>query len=196
MVDVADSKSAAGDSVPVRVRSPAPRRSKDSFAPALFCKFSQTEKARRFKPTCFLFCKMTLNLFSADRRNRRRGFHHRNRRRGFRHRSHRPGCCRNRRHCRCQSRRRGLCCQNRQRSCPSSRVFSAAGAGGDYRRRSCRYKAVSGRHAEVLGRPNGAGAESAGGAVPRRWDGRPPSECPCRASCSGGDSADSASRQA
>ena len=36
LVDVADSKSAAGDSVPVRVRSPAPHRSKVRFAPTFF----------------------------------------------------------------------------------------------------------------------------------------------------------------
>ena len=65
-----------------------------------------------------------------------------------------------------------------------------------YRRYRRRYREVSARPAGVSGRPNGAGAESAGDAVPRRWDGRPPWGCPCRASCSGGDSADSASRQA
>ena len=36
LVDVVDSKSTAGDSVPVRVRSPAPRRSKVRFAPTFF----------------------------------------------------------------------------------------------------------------------------------------------------------------
>ena len=194
LVDVADSKSAAGDSVPVRVRSPAPCRSKEGFAPALFCKFSQTEKARRFKPTCFLSCKMTLKLFSADRQSRHRGLRQ-NRRRGF-HRSHRLGYCRNHRHCRCQSLRRGLCCQSLQTNRPSSRVVSAAGAGGDCRRSCRRYKAVSALPAEASGRPNGAGVESAGDGVPRRWDGTPPSECPCRASCSGGDSADNACHQA
>ena len=210
LVDVADSKSAAGDSVPVRVRSPAPCRSKEGFAPALFCKFSQAEKARRFKPTCFLSCKMTLKLFSADRQsrhrglrqNRHRGFHrsHRlglrqNRRRGF-HRSHRLGCCRNHRHCRCQSLRRGLCCQSLQTNRPSSRVVSAAGAGGDYRRRSRRCAAVWVRPAEDGGRPNGADAGRAGDGAPRRWGDTSPSERPCRASCSGGDSGDNACRQA
>ena len=210
LVDVADSKSAAGDSVPVRVRSPAPCRSKEGFAPALFCKFSQTEKARRFKPTCFLSCKMTLKLFSADRQSRRRGLRqnrhrgfHRSHRRGLRqsrrrgfHRSHRLGCCRNHRHCRCQSLRRGLCCQSLQTNRPSSRAVSAAGAGGDCRRSCRRYKAVSALPAGASGRPNGAGVESAGDGVPRRWDGTPPSECPCQASCSGGDSGDNACHQA
>ena len=188
----------------------APCRSKESFAPALFCKFSQTEKARRFKPTCFLSCKMTLKLFSADRQSRHRGLRqnrhrglrqnrHRglrqNRRRGF-HRSHRLGCCRNHRHCRCQSLRRGLCCQSLQTNRPSSRVVSAAGAGGDCRRSCRRYKAVSALPAGASGRPNGAGVGRAGDGVPRRWDGTPPSECPCRASCSGGDSGDNACHQA
>ena len=202
LVDVADSKSAAGDSVPVRVRSPAPRRSKEGFAPALFY-FSQAEKARRFKPTCFLSCKMTLKLFSADRQSRHRGLRRslrhgclrQNRRRGF-HRSHRLGCCRNHRHCRCQSLRRGLCCQSLQTNRPSSRVVSAAGAGGDCRRSCRRYKAVSALPAGASGRPNGAVVGRAGDGVPRRWDGTPPSECPCRASCSGGDSGDNAYRQA
>ena len=194
LVDVADSKSAAGDSVPVRVRSPAPCRSKEGFAPAFFCKFSQTEKARRFKPTCFLSCKMTLKFFSADRQSRHRGLRQ-NRHRGF-HRSHRLGCCRNHRHCRCQSLRRGLCCQSLQTNRPSSRVVSAAGAGGDCRRSCRRYKAVSALPAGASGRPNGAGVGRAGDGVPRRWDGTPPSECPCRASCSGGDSGDNACHQA
>ncbi|MDY4397265.1 MAG: recombinase family protein [Oscillospiraceae bacterium] len=173
----------------------APRRSKDDFAPALFCKFSQTEKARRFKPTCFLSCKMTLKLFSADRQSRRRGLRQnrrrglrQNRRRGF-HRSHRLGLRQNRRRGFHRSLRRGLCCQSLQTNRPSSRVVSAAGAGGDCRRSCRRYRVVSGR-------PNGAGAESAGDGVPRRWDGTPPSECPCRASCSGGDSGDNACHQA
>ena len=171
----------------------APRWSKEGFAPALFC-FSQAEKARRFKPTCLLSCKMTLKLFSADRQSRHRGLRQ-SRRRGF-HRSHRLGCCRNHRHCRCQSLRRGLCCQSLQTNRPSSRVVSAAGAGGDCRRSCRRYKAVSGRHAEVLGRLSGAVVGRAGDGVPRRWDGTPPSECPCRASCSGGDSGDNACHQA
>ena len=166
--------------------STAPCRSKEGFAPAFFCKFSQTEKARRFKPTCFLSCKMTLKLFSADRQSRHRGFH----------RSHRLGCCRNHRHCRCQSLRRGLCCQSLQTNRPSSRVVSAAGAGGDCRRSCRRYKAVSALPAGASGRPNGAGVGRAGDGVPRRWDGTPPSECPCRASCSGGDSGDNACHQA
>ena len=174
--------------------STAPCRSKEGFAPALFCKFSQTEKARRFKPTCFLSCKMALKLFSADRQSRHRGLRQ-SRRRGF-HRSHRLGCCRNHRHCRCQSLRRGLCCQSLQTNRPSPRVVSAAGAGGDCRRSCRRYKAVSALPAGASGRPNGAGVESAGGGVPRRWDGTPPSECPCRASCSGGDSGDNACHQA
>ena len=174
--------------------STAPCRSKEGFAPALFCKFSQTEKARRFKPTCFLSCKMTLKLFSADRQSRRRGLRQ-NRRRGF-HRSHRLGCCRNHRHCRCQSLRRGLCCQSLQTNRPSSRVVSAALAGGDCRRSCRRYKAVSALPAGASGRPNGAGVGRAGDGVPRRWDGTPPSECPCRASCSGGDSGDNACHQA
>ena len=172
----------------------APCRSKEGFAPALFCKFSQTEKARRFKPTCFLSCKMTLMLFSAYRQSRHRGLRQ-NRRRGF-HRSHRLGCCRNHRHCRCQSLRRGLCCQSLQTNRPSSRVVSAALAGGDCRRSCRRYKAVSALPAEASGRPNGAGVGRAGDGVPRRWDGTPPSECPCRASCSGGDSGDNACHQA
>ena len=174
--------------------STAPCRSKEGFAPALFCKFSQTEKARRFKPTCFLSCKMTLMLFSAYRQSRHRGLRQ-NRRRGF-HRSHRLGCCRNHRHCRCQSLRRGLCCQSLQTNRPSSRVVSAALAGGDCRRSCRRYKAVSALPAEASGRPNGAGVGRAGDGVPRRWDGTPPSECPCRASCSGGDSGDNACHQA
>lgn len=171
----------------------APRWSKEGFAPALFC-FSQAEKARRFKPTCLLSCKMTLKLFSADRQSRHRGLRQ-SRRRGF-HRSHRLGCCRNHRHCRCQSLRRGLCCQSLQTNRPSSRVVSAAGAGGDCRRSCRRYRAVSALPAGASGRPNGAGVGRAGDGVPRRWDGTPPSEYPCRASCSGGDSGDNACHQA
>ena len=133
-------------------------------------------------------------LFSVFHRSRLRG-HRQSRLRGF-HRSHRLGCRRNHRHCRCQSLRRGLCCQSLQTNRPSSRVVSAAGAGGDCRRSCRRYKAVSALPVEASGRPNGAGVGRAGDGVPRRWDGTPPSECPCRASCSGGDSGDNACRQA
>ena len=48
MVDVADSKSAAGDSVPVRVRSPAPRRSKLCIACSDF--FQKSERTHSAAP--------------------------------------------------------------------------------------------------------------------------------------------------
>ena len=149
-------------------------------------------------------------LFSVFRRSRLRG--HRQIRRCDLHRSHRRGCrrsCRLRRNrprgcCRrshrsfrCQSCRRGRCCQIRQSCYPRNRkAVSAAGAGGDYRRRSRRCAAVWVRPVEDGGRPNGADAGRAEDGVPRRWGNTSPSARPCRASCSGGDSGDNACRQA
>ena len=48
LVDVVDSKSTAGDSVPVRVRSPAPRRSKLCIACSDF--FQKSERAHAAAP--------------------------------------------------------------------------------------------------------------------------------------------------
>lgn len=145
-------------------------------------------------------------LFSVFRRSRLRGHRqirrcdlHRSHRRGCRHRRiRRHGCCRQiRRSFRCQSCRRGRCCQTRQSCYPRNRkAVSAAGAGGDYRRRSRRCAAVWGRPVEDGGRPNGADAGRAEDGVPRRWGDTSPSARPCRASCSGGDSGDNACRQA
>ena len=163
----------------------APCRSKEGFAPTLFCKFSQTEKARRFKPTCFLSCKMTLKLFSVFRRSRLRGHRqirrcdlHRSHRRGCRQslrscrlrRNHRRGCCRRSlRSFRCQSRLRGRCCRIRRRNYRNRpRAVSAAGAGGGCRRRSRRCAAVWVRPAEDEALPNGADAGHAGDGAPRR----------------------------
>ena len=91
-------------------------------------------------------------LFSVFRRSRLRG--HRQIRRCDLHRSHRRGCrrsCRLRRNLprgccrqirrsfRCQSCRRGRCCRIRRRNYRNRpRAVSAAGAGGDSRRRSRR----------------------------------------------------------
>ena len=152
-------------------------------------------------------------LFSVFRRIRLRG--HRQIRRCDLHRSHRRGCRQSRRSCRlrrnrrrgccrrslrsfrCQSRLRGRCCRIRRRNYRNRpRAVSAAGAGGDYRRRSRRCAAVWGRPVEDGGRPNGAGAGRAEDGVPRRWGDTSPSARPCRASCSGGDSGDNACRQA
>ena len=53
LVDVVDSKSTAGDSVPVRVRPPAPRRSKVRFAPTSFYACGQKDVIR--PPPCSSF---------------------------------------------------------------------------------------------------------------------------------------------
>ena len=135
-------------------------------------------------------------LFSVFRRSRLRGC--RQIRRCDLHRSHRHGCCRrSHRSFRCQSCRRGRCCQIRQ-SCylRNRKAVSAAGAGGDYRRRSRCCAAVWVRPAENGDRPNGADAGRAEDGAPRRWGDTSPSARPCRASCSGGDSGDNACHQA
>ena len=135
-------------------------------------------------------------LFSVFRRSRLRG--HRQIRRCDLRQIHRRGCCRRSlRSFRCQSRLRGRCCRIRRRNYQNRpRAVSAAGAGGDYRRRSRRCAAVWVRPAEDGGRPNGAGAGRAGDGGPRRWGDTSPSARPCRASCSGGDSGDNACHQA
>ena len=133
-------------------------------------------------------------LFSVFRRSRRRGCRQI---RGF-HRSRRHGCCRQiRRSFRCQSCLRGRCCRIRRRNYRNRpRAVSAAGAGGDYRRRSRCCAAVWVRPAEDGDRPNGADAGRAEDGAPRRWGDTSPSARPCRASCSGGDSGDNACHQA
>ena len=143
----------------------------------------------------FILCQ-GLWLFSVFRRSRLRG--HRQIRRCDLHRSYRHGCCRqSHRSFRCQSCRRGRCCQIRQ-SCylRNRKAVSAAGAGGDYRRRSRCCAAVWVRPAEDGDRPNGADAGRAEDGAPRRWGDTSPSARPCRASCSGGDSGDNACHQA
>ena len=62
LVDVVDSKSTAGDSVPVRVRPPAPRRSKLYIACSDF--FYQKSQSALI-PLLLLFKPQTLRWFAA-----------------------------------------------------------------------------------------------------------------------------------
>ena len=123
-------------------------------------------------------------LFSVFRRSRLRGHRqirrcdlHRSHRRGCRqirrcdlHRSYRHGCCRqSHRSFRCQSCRRGRCCQIRQSCYPRNRkAVSAAGADGDYRRRSRRCAAVLGPPCGGRGPPERGGRGPRGGRRPQK----------------------------
>ena len=124
-------------------------------------------------------------LFSVFRRSRLRG--HRQIRRCDLHRSHRRGCRQSRRSCRlrrnrrrgccrrsrrsfrCQSRLRGRCCRIRRRNYRNRpRAVSAAGAGGDCRRRSRRCAAVSGPPCGGRGPPERGGRGPRGGRRPQK----------------------------